>query len=153
MIPPGIFSASLASVSPTRRLSSSLSSTHGPAIRKSLSAGNKSATLFRRFYRSSLAATSGWRFRLDGCCDEAREQWMGSRWSRLELGMELTADKPGMGLELDHFDQGAVGRQAAQVQSVLDELVAILVVHLVTMAMSLTDLRSTVDGACLGSRA
>src|SRR2546423_1995622 len=152
MMPPGIFSASLASVSPTRRLSSSLSRTHGPAIRKSLSAGKNSATLFRRFYGRSLAASSGWRFALHGRGDEAREQWVGSRWPRLKLGVELAADEPGMGLQLDHFDQRAVWRQSAQIESVLDELISIFVVHLVAMAMAFAYLRSTVDGARLSAR-
>src|SRR5438045_2850569 len=149
MIAPGIVSASLASVSPTHRLSSSLSSTHGPAIRKSLSTGKNSATLFRRFYRRSLSASSGWRFCLYGCRNKAREQWMGAGWPRLELRMELTADEPGMGLQLDHLDQRAVGRQAAQIQPVLDELITVLVVHLIAVAMALTDLRSTIDGSRL----
>src|ERR1700704_3380587 len=105
MMPPGILSASFASASPTRRLSSSVSSTHGPAIRKSLSAGNSSATLFRRFYWRALPADSDWRFRLHGRSDEAREERMRTRGARLQLGMELAADEPGVRLQLHHLDQ------------------------------------------------
>src|SRR5687768_16286745 len=105
MTPPGIFSASFARASPTRRLSSSLSSTHGPAMRKSLSVGNKSATLFRRFYRCPLPAASWWRLRLDRRADEARKKRMGTSRAGLELRMELTADVPRMRLQLHHLDQ------------------------------------------------
>src|SRR6266550_1238791 len=151
MTPPGIFSASFASASPTRRLSSSLSSTHGPAIRKSLSAGKSSATLFRRFYRGPLAAASGWRLCVDRRADEACEQRMRARGARLKLRVELTADIPRMRLKLHHLDQRSVGRKAAQVQSVLDELVAVLVVDLVAMAMPLADLRLAIDRGGLRS--
>src|ERR1700682_2502473 len=139
MTPPGIFSASFARASPTRRLSSSLSSTHGPAIRKSLSAGKSSATLFGRFYRRPLPSASGWRLCLHGGADEAREERMRARGPGLKLRVKLTSDVPRMRLELHHLDQRPVGRKAAEIQAVLDELVAVFVVDLVTMAMALTD--------------
>src|ERR1700719_1929103 len=140
MMPPGIFSASFASASPTRRLSSSVSSTHGPAIRKSLSAGKSSATLFRRFYGRALPADSDWRFRLDGRADEACEERMRTCGARLKLGVELAADEPGMSLQLHHLDQRSIRRKAAQVESMLDELIAIFVVDLIAMPMALADL-------------
>src|SRR3954465_15471566 len=105
MIPPGTFSAILASVSATRRFSSSLSRTHGPAMRKSLSAGNNSATLFSRLYRCALAATSRRRLRLHRGADEARKERMRTGRPRLELGMELTPDVPWMRLQLDYLDE------------------------------------------------
>src|SRR5712691_1040887 len=105
MIPPGILAASFASASPTRRLSSSLSSTHGPAIKKSLSAGKSSATLFRRFYWRPLPADSDWRFRLHGRADEAGKERMRTCGARLKLGVELAADEPGVRLQLHHLDQ------------------------------------------------
>src|SRR5215210_326466 len=105
MTPPGIFSESFAKASPTRRLSSSLSSTHGPAIRKSLSAGKSSATLFRRFYRRALSAASGWRLGLDRSAYEPRKQGMCARRPRLQLGMELAADVPWVRLQLHHLDE------------------------------------------------
>src|SRR4029453_3360867 len=104
------FSASLARASPTRRFSSSLSSTHGPAIRKSLSAGQSSALLFLRFFGRALPAASGWRLRLSGGPDEARKERVRACWPRLELGMELAADVPWMRLHLHHLDERAVRR-------------------------------------------
>src|ERR1700682_2930335 len=151
MTPPGIFSASFARASPTRRLSSSLSSTHGPAIRKSLSAGKSSATLFRRFYGRALPADSDWRFCLDGRTDEACEEWMGTCGTRLELGVELAANEPGMRLQLHHLDQRSVRRKTTQVESVLDELIAVFVVNLVAMPVALADLRCGIDRGGLRS--
>src|SRR2546423_2661955 len=108
MIPPGILSASRARVSATRRLRSSLSKTHGPAIRKSLSAGKNSATLFRRFLGRALPAGSGWRFRLNCGANKTRKERMRARRTGLKLGMELAADVPRVCLQLDHLDQRAV---------------------------------------------
>src|SRR3954463_8882029 len=104
MIPPGIFSASLASASPTRRLSSSLSRTQGPAMRKSLSPGKNSATLFPRFEGRALPDAAVRCFRLHGCADEAGEERMRTRRSRLKLGMELAAEVPRVRRQLHHFD-------------------------------------------------
>src|SRR3954468_24478861 len=101
MIPPGTFSAILARVSATRMFSSSLSRTHGPAMRKSLFAGKNSDTLFRRLYRRAFAATSCRRFRLNRRGDEARKERMRAGRTRLELGMELASDEPRVSLQLD----------------------------------------------------
>src|SRR3954468_5161394 len=67
--------------------------------------------------------------------------------------MELTANVPWVGLQLDHLDERAVWRQTAQVESVLDELVAILVVHFITVPMALAHLRDSVNRRRLGARA
>src|SRR6266852_464377 len=135
MMPPGIFSASFASASPTRRLSSSLSSTHGPAIRKSLSAGKSSAT----------------RFRLNGRTDEACKKRMRTCGARLKLGVELAANEPGVRLQLHHLDQRSVRRKAAQVEPVLDELITVFVVDLIAVPMALAVLRCCIDRRCLRS--
>src|SRR5215212_597313 len=119
MMPPGTFSAILASVSATRRLRSSLSRTQGPAIRKSLSLGNNSGTLFRRLYGGALPTTSRRRLRLHRSADEARKERMWTGGARLKLGMELTSDVPRMRLQLDDLDEGSVWRKPAQIQSVL----------------------------------
>src|SRR4051812_19979534 len=153
MIPPGTFSAILARVSATRMFSSSLSRTHGPAMRKSLSAGKNSDTLFRRLYRRALAATSCRRLRLNRRGDEARKKRMRPRGSRLELGMKLTADEPRMRLQLHDLDQRAVWGESAEIQSVLNELIAVLVVHLVTVAVSLAHLRHSINRGGLSSDA
>src|SRR3954468_505213 len=149
MMPPGTFSAILASVSATRRFSSSLSRTQGPAMRKSLSAGNISATLFSRLYRRTLATTSRRRLRLHRGADEARKERMWTCGARLKLGVELAADVPRMGLELDDLDERAVRRQATEIEPVLDELVPVLVVYLVAMAVPFTHLGHAVDGSSL----
>src|SRR6266566_5614794 len=65
--------------------------------------------------------------------------------------MELAPDVPGMRLQLDHLYQRSVGRQAAEIQSMLDELIAVFVVDLVPMAMALADLWNAVDRGGLGS--
>src|SRR5438270_13942296 len=58
-----------------------------------------------------------------------------------------------MRLQFDHLDQGSVGGESTQVQAVLDELLAVFVVDLVTMPMSLADLRCPVNRCRLSSRA
>src|SRR5207248_9569247 len=73
--------------------------------------------------------------------------------TRLELRMELTTDVPGMSLQLDHLHEGSVRREAAQIQAVLDELLAVLVVDLVAVAVSLTYLRCPINRCRLGARA
>src|SRR3954471_1188033 len=105
MMPPGTFSAIFARVSATRRFSSSFSRTQGPAMRKSLSAGNNSATLFSRLYRCALAATSRRRLRLHRGADEARKERMWTCRPRLELRVELTTDVPRVRLQLDDLDE------------------------------------------------
>src|ERR1700694_5165802 len=70
---------------------------------------------------------------------------------RLELGVELAANEPGMGLQLHHLDQRSVRRKTAQIESVLDELVAVFVVDLVAMPMALTHLWCGIDRGGLRS--
>ena len=67
--------------------------------------------------------------------------------------MELTTNVPGMGLQLDHLHERSIRREAAQVQTMLDELLAVLVVHLVAVAVSFTYLRSPINRGRLRSRA
>src|SRR5437868_193840 len=66
--------------------------------------------------------------------------------------MELAADEPWVGLQLDHLDQRAIRRQTTQVQAVFDELFAILVVDFVTVSMALADLWYAVNGGGLRTR-
>src|SRR6476620_1193618 len=109
MMPPGTFSASFARVSPTRRLSSSLSSTQGPAMRNSLSAGKNSATLFPRFEGRALPDAAGGCLRLHGRADEAGEQRVRARRTRLELWIKLAAEVPRVRRQLHHLHEGAIG--------------------------------------------
>src|SRR5437667_12605013 len=51
--------------------------------------------------------------------DKGGKQRMRLERARLELGVELDADEPGMILILDHFRQQAVGRHAGKPHPVL----------------------------------
>ena len=67
--------------------------------------------------------------------------------------MKLAANEPRMCLQLDHFDERAIRRKPAQVEAMLDERIAVLVIDFVAMAMSLTHLRNSVDLPCQRPRA
>src|SRR6476646_586356 len=146
MMPPGTRSASFARCSPTRRFSASVSSTHGPAMRNSASVGKRTIAASvrgfdeRPFSRSTLAAAA----RLCGSGDEAGEERMRPRRPRLQLGVELAANEPGMRDELDDLDQLAVRREAAQSHSVLHEEVAIAIRDFITMTVSFAHLRNPI---------
>jgi len=53
--------------------------------------------------------------------------------------MELAGEEPRMILNLHHLDQFTVLRSTADYQSAFDELINVVVVHLVTMPMALVD--------------
>src|SRR6202165_5635485 len=71
--------------------------------------------------------------------------------ARLKFRMELASDEPWMGRKLDDLDERAIWRQTAEVQSVLDESVTVLVVDLVAVPMPLTHLRRSIDRRGLSS--
>src|SRR5687767_9993167 len=97
MMPPGTRSASRARCSPTRRLSASLSITHGPAIRNSAPDGNTVDPLIGSLHqRRRLAAGFAAALRLGTRRDECSEQRMWPRRTRTQLGVELAADEPRM---------------------------------------------------------
>src|SRR5207244_11170611 len=83
--------------------------------------------------------------------DEALEERMAVHGPRLELGMRLRRDEPGMVLELDHLDEPAVRRRARADEPRLLELLAIGVVELVAMPVALEHLTAPVELA--GQRA
>src|SRR5258705_6250003 len=58
--------------------------------------------------------------------------------------MELASDEPGVLRILDDLDQLSVWTESAESQAVLDEQLAVLVGHLITVPMTLADLRGTV---------
>src|SRR6266571_4877521 len=96
--------------------------------------------------RTSVASLRERRSRLatlplgaNGRRDETREQRMRSRGPGLELRMELAADEPRMLRILDDLHQLAIGTDAAQAQSMLDELIAIRVGDFVAVPMPLAD--------------
>ncbi len=82
---------------------------------------------------------------LDRRAHEAGEQRVRQVWLTLELGMELASDEMRVPWELDHLDQAIIGRDAAQNEATLLELVAVRVVHLVAVAMALADLGGAVN--------
>src|SRR2546422_5370471 len=84
---------------------------------------------------------------LQGRLDEALEERVALHRPRLELGVELAGDEPGMVAELDHLDQRPVGRHAGEPEPALLEPLAIGVVHLVAVAVTLGDLLAIVDPA------
>src|SRR5258705_522822 len=110
MMPMPSLTASSASASPTRTLRSSVSTTHGPAIRNGLfSAANRGAISVRQL--SQFPRRLDARMELvvrDSGAHEARKQRMRAHRARLQLGMELTADEPGMLGQLDHLDERAI---------------------------------------------
>src|SRR6266550_3001486 len=77
----------------------------------------------RPLSRSTLAAA----VRLRGGGDEAGEERMRPRRARLQLGVELAANKPGVRHELDDLDELAVRRKATQSHAILHEEVAIAI--------------------------
>src|SRR5690348_6819893 len=107
MMPPGTRSARRARCSPTRRLSASDSSTQGPAMRNSASVGNRAVTAsIRRFDERALAgAPAAESIRLRGGGDEASEERVRARGTRLQFRVELTANEPGMAWQLDDLDE------------------------------------------------
>src|SRR5690348_12400484 len=112
MMPPGTRSARRARCSPTRRLSVSSSSWQGPAIRKSASVGKSDATSVRRLdVSTALALGDALRLAQRGG-DEAGEQRVWTRRTRLELRVELAADEVRVRRELHHLDERPVGREA-----------------------------------------
>src|SRR6267154_6846700 len=106
--------ASSASASPTRTLRSSDSTTHGPAMRNGLlSAANRWAMSVGQLGQRARRGVARTQRRAVIACraDKAGEQRVWTHRPRLELGVELATDEPGVLGQLDHFDQGAkIGR-------------------------------------------
>src|SRR3954463_8829135 len=146
MTPIPSLTASSASASPMRTLSSSDSTTHGPAMRNGLlSAANLVAMSVRQL--GQLARRRGACLELpeiDRGAHKPGEQRMGTHRPRLELGMKLATDEPRMLRQLDHLDERAVGRQPGRPQAVLRQDIAVRVRYLVTVAMPLAHFRSVV---------
>src|SRR6185437_16028122 len=137
-MPPGTRAARRARCSPTRRLRASLSSTHGPAMRNSASRRKSDGTSVRGFderRRAAIAAAAA--LAVDCRGDESGEEGVRPRGPRLELGMELAPDEPGMRRQLDDFDELAVGREAAELHAVLHEEVAVGIRNFITVAVPL----------------
>src|SRR5437899_13009136 len=101
--------------SPTRRLTSSDSTTQGPAMRNG--AEPKCGVIASLVPAGELGPAPGfWPGAhvtvLASRADEPGEQRVRRRGPRLELGLELAADEPGAVGELGHLHAPAGGRQA-----------------------------------------
>src|SRR6185437_13432087 len=145
-MPPGTRSARRARCSPTRRLSASLSSTHGPAMRNSASRRKSDGTSVRGFderRRAAIASAAALAVYRRG--DESGEERMRPGGPRLKLGVKLAADEPGMRRQLDDLDELTVGRQAAQLHAVLHEQVAVGIRDFISVAVPLAHFRLAVD--------
>src|SRR5688572_27087664 len=70
---------------------------------------------------------------------------MCARRTGLELGMELAPDEPGVLRIFDDLDELSIGTHTAESESVLDELVAIAIRHLVPVPVPLADFRGAVN--------
>src|SRR3954451_15562993 len=77
--------------------------------------------------------------------DEALEERCGPRRPRLELGVELARDEPGVVGQLDDLDEPALLERPADDETRVDELIAEEVVHLVAVPMALEDHRFAVE--------
>src|SRR5437867_3583557 len=138
-----------------RRAASRDSMTHGPAISAS-GAPPPTVTVPTRTPRATsvsppssrrAAAPRAGGAGLEGRLDEALEERVALHRPRLELGVKLARDEPGMVAELDHLDQRAVGGDAGEHEPALLEPLAIGVVHLVAVAVALGDLLAIVEPA------
>src|SRR5207249_1988565 len=65
--------------------------------------------------------------------------------ARLELGMELAPDEPGVVRQLDHLDERTVGGQAGAAHPVFRQHVAVSVGYLVAVPVALAHLHGAVD--------
>src|SRR5437764_14665574 len=111
MTPIPSLTASSASAAPTRTLSSSDSTTHGPAMRNGLlSAANLGPPAARPMSVRQLGQFARRRAAclelpvIDRGAHKPGEQRVGTQRPRLELGMELATDEPGILRQLAHPD-------------------------------------------------
>src|SRR5437762_5318575 len=121
-------SARSASASPARRFRSSDSTTQGPAMRKGEAPAPKCCAMsvaaageLRRPLRLSEGRRAPGPALLARRAHEPGEQGMWPGGSRLQLGVELAADEPGVIGQLDHREQRAVGRETGATHAVVGE--------------------------------
>src|SRR6267142_5906307 len=90
--------------------------------------------------------------RASECCpEELPEERRRARRARLELGMELAGDEPGMVRELDDLDQPALLKRARHDEAGVDEPRPEVVVDLVAVPVALVDHRLAIGLARAGS--
>src|SRR6266540_2294668 len=133
-----------ARASPTRRFTSSDSTTHGPAMRNGGAPAPKCCAMsvavageLRRPLRLGEGRRAPGPALLARRAHETGEQGVWPGGSGLELGVELAADEPGVIGQLDHLDQRAVGREPGAAHPVFGEHVAVGVRHFVAMTVPL----------------
>src|SRR6266700_6806757 len=150
---------SSARASPTRRFTSSDSTTHGPAMTNGDAPPAKCCAM-------SVAAAGELRRPLrlgEGCsaprpgvlarrAHESGEQGVWPGGAGLELGVDLAADEPGVIRKLDHLDQRAVRREPGAAHTVFDEHVAVRIRHFVAVPVPLAHLERAVDLRDPGAR-
>src|SRR5581483_6183319 len=73
--------------------------------------------------------------------DEVAEERRRPRRARLELGVELAGDEPRVVRQLDDLDEPALLERPGDDEPVVDELLAVVVVHLVAVPVPLVDHR------------
>src|SRR5438105_3666077 len=76
--------------------------------------------------------------------DECAQKRVGLERLRFELGVELTAEEPGMVLQLADFHIHPVRRLACELETVIGEDLLVFAIELVTVAMALADLGLTI---------
>ena len=79
--------------------------------------------------------------------NETAEQGVGRERSRLELRVELTSDKEGMNFrgKLNHFNKITRFINARDVQTLFNQLVAVVVIDLIPVSMAFTDFLGAVQ--------
>src|SRR6266852_4408677 len=161
-------------ISAIRRACSSLSITHGPAIRNRLPepmrtsptwksvfssrlsvlgdnwflsglSSRYSLRTMKHLYRRSLFLGPPLRAMLVRCRNERTEQRMWLQRLRLELGMELAADEMRMVGQFDHLNVSAIGRRTGNSQSRRHHRLLVFAVEFVAMAVALADFQLAVD--------
>ena len=80
--------------------------------------------------------------------NKGEEERVRSQRLRLELGMELAAEKPGMPWRFDDLHVLAVGRAACDAEPGIGERLFVFAIELVAVAVALGDLGSAVRAEC-----
>src|SRR3954468_15797012 len=119
MTPPGMRSATLARCSATWRLSASSSSPQGPAMTNSASSRNTRSLIIPSAARERRHGFAPLFLGLHRRGNESGEERVGAGGTRLELGMELTAEVPRVLRIFDDLDELSVGADTAEAQTVL----------------------------------
>src|SRR5215217_8692096 len=66
--------------------------------------------------------------------------------------MELAADEPRMGLQLDDLDERSIGRESTQSHSMFDECIAVGIRYFIPVTVALRNLGHSIDLCCTSTR-